>query len=64
MFFSEIVEIETEIISINNKSFNILHTIYSNKIIKTKIESVLVYFDYKQKKTKELDKKILTYLKL
>jgi hypothetical protein len=25
---------------------------------------VLVYFDYKQKKTKALDKKILTYLKL
>jgi acyl-CoA thioester hydrolase len=64
LFFGEIVEIETEIISTNNKSFNILHTIYSNKIIKTKIESVLVYFDYKQKKTKALDKKILTYLKL
>lgn len=64
ILFGEKVEIETEIISTNNKSFNILHTIYSDDTIKTKIESILVYFDYKQKKTKALDKIILSYFKL
>jgi acyl-CoA thioester hydrolase len=63
LLFGELIEISSSIGYIGSSSFEIQHEIKVNDKIKTSVNTILVYFDYKFKKTKPLNFEILKYLK-
>ena len=63
LLYGQFVEISSSIGYIGSSSFEILHEIKVNNKIKFSVNTILVYFDYKFRKTKPLNFEILKHLK-
>ena len=63
IYFGDSIEILSLIIFIGSTSFEIQHEIKVNHRLKATITTILVYYNYSEKKTQSLDIEILKYLK-
>ncbi len=62
IFFDQEIEIESKITEINKTSFKLEHILKYQKITKSVITSILVYYNYIDKEKKNLDELILNFI--